>query len=848
MKRFFLLVAMLVVASSAQKCHYRGFYEDDLEGSLPMACRGDSNSTSCCFASIQEAINVPASICPSYDIILDPGVFAHDCASYNISREFHFRARDPYNKPIIQGLFDLDMKVRHVNNMTFTNLIWETSRAIRVRRAEIYHMEFNGCEFQQTYADEVMVKFELVTLRGLLKFSSCRWTSDANTLTSSTSWAAFNFVNQSKLPSGKWSGNLVMDDLEASAARGDEGAFQLMEIDVDGARNFELSNARFSGGATLYLSDSLEVDITNTTFQDTGISSTTSSNITIKGCSFRQIRVLDPAHSPFARSIYFKDASPKGSGLRIVNIVDNLFTDFIPHPPIEIAAVSFSASPARIYFDVVTLTRNRFNGLNQAGLYAVMDEDFKPAIQAAMNWWGSNTGPNDGCNRRGKGANIFWDRPTLRTNVDYRPWCANPSCTDSETNFKNCPWPAWLWAVIALSSGLGLVCVVVALLLVRQYVIDRRYHQLANERDDAYHSRLLKRVSNLDELLAKYNVTRILFSQLEIGERIGEGTFGYVHKAKYTPPTEMFGFVDLDSYGRTKEVAVKYIKNRWLNQYDSLGNFLDEIKIMSMVHHPHVQSLIGLAIDDKENICMVSELMALGSLISVIDSKELDVARKLDLSLDTAYGMAHLHSKGMSVVHRDLKPGNILVSQDWVARVADFGTSIAILARQASSVASAVGTTPVYLSPEAALSNEFSQASDVFAYGITLYELWAQEISYPSLLDGGLSVIQAYAQRRADPDLPRLNSLPSPITELIQRCTSFEPEDRPTFDEIVSHLVSNRSKIRLGVPNTLPKRQKPAKPTTMDYKPIVSSELEMDQLQAHRLPSQDDSPVVLDFN
>jgi serine/threonine protein kinase len=695
----------------------------------------------------------------------------------------------------------VDLKKPHINNMTFTNIVWQNSRAVRMRRLSISNMEFIGCTFNQTSADEVMVKAELVTLYGTLRFKDCNFISFTDTLTSSTSWASFNFLRNKTRKIADVEEAFVLDQVSFSATRGAAGEFQLMEIDVDGARNLQIYNSRFTGGATLYLSDSIGVVIHNTTFTDTGISSTTSSNITIRNCLFKGIRVLDRSRSPYARSIHFKDASPPGTGPRTVTLIGNEFRDFVPEAGISNAAVSFSASPARIYFDAVTLTGNRFINLDQKGLYSVMDEDFALQIQAQRNWWGSTSGPRDGCNRKARGSNIWWDTTTLRTNVLYRPWCANEACTSTASNSSNCPWPVYIYIVIALSSVLGLVCVIVVVLAARQYVLGRQYSRLQTEKDDQFHSRLLKRVKNLDELCAKYNVRRIHFSQLELGERIGEGTFGYVHKAVYVPDVEVLGFIEVGPHSPDfpapvkRVVAVKYIKNRWLAAYDSIGNFLDEIKIMSMVEHPHVQSLIGLAVDDEENICMVSEFMSRGSLTSVIDSPDLNVARKLDISLDTAYGMYHLHSKGMRVVHRDLKPGNILISQDWVARVADFGTSIAI--RQTSSVASAVGTTPVYLSPEAALNNEFSEQSDVFAYGITLYELWAQEISYPALTDGGLSVIQNYARKRLPPDLPRLPKLPPKISSLISHCVAHEPEDRPTFDQILSYLVSSRGEIRI---------------------------------------------------
>lgn len=711
-----------------------------------------------------------------------------------------------------------------VENTTFTNIIWKTSRAIRTRRTVIKNMIFNNCHFHQENTDEIMVKFELVSIEGQLAFFGGSWTSDGTGLSSLISWASFNFVNHTKDEHGKWRGRFDIDGIKASAPNDNVWA---MELSIEGARNLRIANSAFSGGAALSISASLEVEIYNNHFSDTGISSTTSSNMNVTNCEFNRIRPF--ANSPFARSIFFKDAPAPTSAhpFRYVRITNCSFNNFVAPPGLSssTSAITFSASPARFYFDSVVLYRNKFNFQTVKGLYAVTDEDFLPFIQAAENWWGDSSGPDDLCNPKAKGARIFTDRATLRYNVDYRPWCSTPSCSNLAKNRKSCPWASWVWAVIALSAVLGLVCIVVVALLIRQYFISRQYHRLATERDEAYTSKLLQRVKNLDELLVKYHIRRIFTSQLEIGERIGEGTFGYVHRANYTPSREMLGFVDLTAGGKKREVAVKYIKNRWLNQYDSLGNFLDEIKIMSMVEHPHIQTLIGLCVDDSEQICMVSEFMSRGSLTSVIDSKELDIGRKLDISLDTAYGMSHLHAKGAAVVHRDLKPGNILVSHEWVARVADFGTSIA--AQHPSTVASAVGTTPVYLSPEAALYNEFSQASDVFAYGITLYELWAEEISYPTLLDGGLSVIQGYAMKKMNPDLPRLPALPHAISALIRHCTAFDPEDRPTFNRILTHLVNHRAKVRDGSDNA-PKRSKGA---SQGYDTIgASSEMEMDHL------------------
>lgn len=503
------------------------------------------------------------------------------------------------------------------------------------------------------------------------------------------------------------------------------------------------------------------------------------------------------SNSPFARCIHFKDAPIKNKIQKSsILIYNNTFKDFIlDDSQNSISAISFSSSTAYLHYDSIKITKNRFDGLCKHNLYSIMDEDFNNVIEAPMNWWGAENGPKDACND-GDGSNIYWDHQSSRTNVNYRPWCQDPSCNISKNLSKNCPWSSYTYAIIILSIILFLTFIILTFLGIRQHCITSHYKKVMGEAHEQYHSKLLSKVTNLSELCERYNILQIPWYQIKLKTIIGEGTFGVVYLADYSPSEEYLGFSELKVSTATQQIALKILKKIWIEtQYNTINSFLDEIKIMSMVDHANVQNLIGFSIDPNENICMISEYLPMGNLSNLLLSKvEIDISKKMDISLDTAYGMSYLHSKGISIVHRDLKPANILISEKWVARVADFGTSLTT--NRFSLVASSVGTTPFYSSPEAILNNEFSEKSDVFAYGITLYELWAGQLYNPCLSEDSLTFFEDAAKNQIPLDLPKLNSIPQTISNLISICTEYDIENRPNFTQIISLLLSSRLELR----------------------------------------------------
>jgi fused-like protein len=186
--------------------------------------------------------------------------------------------------------------------------------------------------------------------------------------------------------------------------------------------------------------------------------------------------------------------------------------------------------------------------------------------------------------------------------------------------------------------------------------------------------------------------------------QIGEGSFGRVYKArrKYT--------------GRL--VAVKMI-NKLGQTKDDLESFRREIALLQKVRHPNIMRMLNHFETDTD-FCVVSEL-ARGDLFQVIDDSQTlpeDVLKTLAAQLVSS--MAHLHS--LKIIHRDMKPQNILIAEKGAVKICDFGFARAL--SQTTLVLTSVKGTPLYMAPELVQEQPYDEKVDVWALGVILYELY----------------------------------------------------------------------------------------------------------------------------
>jgi serine/threonine protein kinase len=197
----------------------------------------------------------------------------------------------------------------------------------------------------------------------------------------------------------------------------------------------------------------------------------------------------------------------------------------------------------------------------------------------------------------------------------------------------------------------------------------------------------------------------ILWEDLIIGERIGQGSYGKVYRADW----------------QGSDVAVKVFLDQDL-KVEALDEFRREVAIMRRLRHPNVVLFMG-AVTVPPNLSIVTEFCPRGSLYRLLHrpNRELDERRRVRMALDVVKGMNYLHRSSPPIVHRDLKSPNLLVDKNWTVKVCDFGLSR--LKHNTFLTSKSSAGTPEWMAPEV-LRNELSdEKSDVYSFGVILWEL-----------------------------------------------------------------------------------------------------------------------------
>ncbi|GKV16523.1 hypothetical protein SLEP1_g27154 [Rubroshorea leprosula] len=183
-----------------------------------------------------------------------------------------------------------------------------------------------------------------------------------------------------------------------------------------------------------------------------------------------------------------------------------------------------------------------------------------------------------------------------------------------------------------------------------------------------------------------------------------------------------FGEVYLGTLKDGIDVAVKVLLSS-LEQCHK--TFLAEAKLLTVVHHKNLVSLVGYCDEDGKE-ALIYDYMPNGNLKQHLSEKSkttLIWIERLQVALDVACGLEYLHGRKPPIVHRDLKPDNILFNEYMQAKIADFGLSKAFATESASYISTRPAGTPGYIDPESWNIGRISKRSDVYSFGIILLEL-----------------------------------------------------------------------------------------------------------------------------
>ncbi|XP_069837587.1 tyrosine-protein kinase CSK isoform X2 [Dendropsophus ebraccatus] len=241
-----------------------------------------------------------------------------------------------------------------------------------------------------------------------------------------------------------------------------------------------------------------------------------------------------------------------------------------------------------------------------------------------------------------------------------------------------------------------------------------------------------------------------------------------------------FGDVMLGDY-RGSKVAVKCIKNDATAQA-----FVAEALVMTQLRHKNLVQLLGVIVEDKTSLFIVTEFMAKGSLVDYLRSRGRSVLGGeclLKFSLDVSEGMEYLEANNF--VHRDLAARNVLVSEDNIAKVSDFG-----LTKEASATQDTSKLPVKWTAPEALREKLFSTKSDVWSFGILLWEIYSfGRVPYPRI---ALKDVVPRVERGYKMDAP--DGCPAIVYELMKQCWHLDANQRPSFRKLREQLEHIKAK------------------------------------------------------
>ncbi|CAI5963208.1 unnamed protein product [Closterium sp. NIES-64] len=282
----------------------------------------------------------------------------------------------------------------------------------------------------------------------------------------------------------------------------------------------------------------------------------------------------------------------------------------------------------------------------------------------------------------------------------------------------------------------------------------------------------------MDGRIMDIGEAEIDWNDIEMGERVGAGSFGTVYRAEWAGC----------------DVAVKVLINQDM-QEEQLLEFKREVVIMRRLRHPNIVLFMG-AVTKPPHLSILTEFLSRGSLFRLLHrpgAKEtLKEDRRIRMAMDIARGINYLHHCTPMIVHRDLKTPNLLVDKNFTVKVCDFGLS---RNKNSTFLSSKSGAgTPEWMAPEVLRNEPSNEKSDVYSFGVILWEL----VTLLQPWDGmnPMQVVGAVGFQNQRLTVPP--DLDPALSTLILDCWHNDPKDRPKFDDIMVRLKPIAQKAAAG--------------------------------------------------
>jgi eukaryotic-like serine/threonine-protein kinase len=240
-----------------------------------------------------------------------------------------------------------------------------------------------------------------------------------------------------------------------------------------------------------------------------------------------------------------------------------------------------------------------------------------------------------------------------------------------------------------------------------------------------------------------------------------------------------------------RNVALKILHDQYGGDDEYVERFRREARAVAQLSHPNIVTVIDRGDEDGKQF-IVFELIEGENLKDLVDrGGPMPVRRAIELGLEVGRALAFAHARGL--VHRDVKPQNVLLNGDGQAKVTDFGIVRSLEAIGNTETGTVLGTSH-YIAPEQARGERVDAQTDVYSFGVVLFELLTGEVPYPG--DNFLSVAMKHVNEPVPNVLERRPDVPLRLASLVERSLAKAPGDRPaTMDEVVGELEAIRAEL-----------------------------------------------------
>jgi eukaryotic-like serine/threonine-protein kinase len=266
--------------------------------------------------------------------------------------------------------------------------------------------------------------------------------------------------------------------------------------------------------------------------------------------------------------------------------------------------------------------------------------------------------------------------------------------------------------------------------------------------------------------------SKIIAGRYELLEKIGDGGMAVVYKAKCRL---------LNRY-----VAVKILKPEFINDAKFLENFRKESHAAASLSHPNIVNVYDVGKEGNINY-IVMELVSGQPLSELItEDAPMDYKRVVELTRQIASGLSVAHKH--NIIHRDVKPHNILITEDGVAKITDFGIAKAMKTTTiVDQTAEAIMGSVHYFSPEQARGGYVDEKSDIYSLGIVMYEMLTGRVPFDG--DNPVNVALKHINEEMIPPSALVAGIPPRIEQIVMKATSKLPTARfSSADEMIKEL------------------------------------------------------------